>query len=244
MPDWTTYKGLDLPNAAPTGTAGLNLKDDLKLLADGGVTLSTSDPTSTDDSTDGYFAGSLWLNTTDQTMFVCTDATTSSAVWKSFYKRTGSKLTLLPGDDGEVDVNGGLSLKPATITANATLDESDNIVLCNNTTDITVTLPAASGIAGRTYYIKKINSSTNTVTIDGNGSETIDGATTVLLYVQYDAIRIISDGNNWYVISDEIRPHQAGLELNTAQTLSSGVTTEIEFNTEKFDGWRDCYNGL
>ena len=183
MAGWTTYRGIEVPTGpfSPVDDAGEKLKDDLTELTDRAPNLSTSDPTSTDDSTDGYFAGSLWLNTTDQTMFVCTDATASSAVWKSFYKRAGSKLTLLPDDDGEVDVNGGLSLKPATITANTTLDESDNIVLCNNTTDITVTLPAASGIAGRTYYIKKINSSTNTVTIDGNGSETIDGATTLRL---------------------------------------------------------------
>lgn len=42
---------------------------------------ATSDPTATDDVGDGYAAGSLWLNTTSGALFVCTDNTSSAAVW-------------------------------------------------------------------------------------------------------------------------------------------------------------------
>ncbi len=73
-----------------------------------------------------------------------------------------------------------------TITADTTLSGLHHVVLCNNSSDITVTLPAAATYPYRSYFIKKIGSNANIVTIDGNASETIDGSTTVVLYVQYD----------------------------------------------------------
>ena len=39
------------------------------------------------------------------------------------------------------------------------------------------------------------------VTIDGNASETIDGATTYALSAQYQSISIYSDGSNWHVVA-------------------------------------------
>ena len=48
--------------------------------------------------------------------------------------------------------------------------------------------------------VKKIDSSVNAVTIDPNSSETIDGAATVALAGQYDAITAVSDGTNWIIV--------------------------------------------
>jgi len=39
-----------------------------------------------------------------------------------------------------------------------------------------------------------------TVTIDGNASETLDGALTYLLAGQYDSVEIVCDGSNWHLI--------------------------------------------
>lgn len=55
---------------------------------------------------------------------------------------------------------------------------------------MTVNLPAAIG-NGRLVTIKKIDSSGNAVTIDGSGSETIDGATTYTLAAQWDVVQFI-----------------------------------------------------
>lgn len=44
---------------------------------------TTSDPTVNDDSGDGYAIGSVWINTTSDEAFICTDATAGAAVWKS-----------------------------------------------------------------------------------------------------------------------------------------------------------------
>lgn len=88
-----------------------------------------------------------------------------------------------------------------TITGDTTLDNTHHVVLCDATSGaITVTLPTSSGISGRIYHIKKTDSSTNTVTIDGNASETIDGDTTKIIRIQYDSVMITTDGSNWSII--------------------------------------------
>ncbi|MCB0428687.1 MAG: hypothetical protein H6585_08360 [Flavobacteriales bacterium] len=100
---------------------------------------------------------------------------------------------------------------------------------------ITVTLPAAASNTGRIYYIKKTDGTPNTITIDGNGAETIDGATTLVLYVQYDAVRIYCNGSNWYILEDQIHPHMCKLRRSTAQTINNSTYTNIAFNTEDYD---------
>ena len=40
----------------------------------------------------------------------------------------------------------------------------------------------------------------NTVTIDGNGTETIDGSLTKTLPSIYDSVYIVSDGSNWLIV--------------------------------------------
>lgn len=64
----------------------------------------------------------------------------------------------------------------------------------------TITLPAAASSTRRVYVIKKSDSSVNTVTIDGNASETIDGATTRVISTQYAGVVISCNGTGWDVI--------------------------------------------
>ncbi len=97
---------------------------------------------------------------------------------------------------------GGLGvLNVTTITTSTTLTTSQTVVLCNAASGaITVTLPTAVGNDGRHYHIKKIDSSGNAVTIDGDGSETIDGETTQVIAAQYNSINIVSDGSAWHIL--------------------------------------------
>lgn len=88
-----------------------------------------------------------------------------------------------------------------TITADTTLTASRTVLLCDASTGaITVTLPAAGANAGRRYFVKKIDSSAFTVTIDGNVSETVDGDLTAVLTLQYEAVLIVCDGSNWHIL--------------------------------------------
>lgn len=100
-------------------------------------------------------------------------------------------------------VNGGFAADVVEQTGNYTLTAGDFAINANPSagTDTTMTLPAASTCAGRIYLISKVNASiTDTVTIDGNGAETINGATTIVLTTQFSSRTIISDGTNWFVI--------------------------------------------
>lgn len=67
----------------------------------------------------------------------------------------------------------------------------------------TVTLPPAAGFQPGKIYIVKDESGaagTNNITIDANASETIDGATTLVISTNYGVSRIITNGVNWFTI--------------------------------------------
>jgi hypothetical protein len=86
-----------------------------------------------------------------------------------------------------------------TITASDSVDASDTVILANATGGaVTVTLPAVATSEGRQLIVKKIDASANAVTIDGAGSETIDGTTTKSTTTQYALYRIVCDGTYWW----------------------------------------------
>jgi hypothetical protein len=85
-------------------------------------------------------------------------------------------------------------------TLNVTNTSGYVVYLCDATSGaITVNLPTAVGNTAM-FTIKKTDSSANSVTIDGNGSETIDGATTCIITNQYNAALIVSNNTNWSLI--------------------------------------------
>jgi hypothetical protein len=95
----------------------------------------------------------------------------------------------------------GGNLTVTQVSTNYTALVTDDVILVNATGGtVTVTLPPASGNSGKVYQIKKIDSSSNTVVIDGNGSETIDDALTLTTTVQYEAFTIVCDGTEWWII--------------------------------------------
>jgi hypothetical protein len=100
-----------------------------------------------------------------------------------------------------VEVQGSFGAKIQTVTSNTTIGTTHHTVLCDATSaGFTITLPTAASSSGRIYIIKKIDATVNVVTIDGDGSETIDGATTQSLSTQWQTLRIQSNGTSWYVI--------------------------------------------
>lgn len=82
-------------------------------------------------------------------------------------------------------------------TSTYTIDNTDCVVNCTANT-FTVTLPTAVGIEGQYFIIK--NSGTGVITLEADGSETIDGALTKVMAVQYESYTVVSNGANWIVI--------------------------------------------
>jgi hypothetical protein len=87
------------------------------------------------------------------------------------------------------------TLEYETATSTHTLGDKP-VVYCTGT--FTVTLPPAAMSAGRVYHV--VNASTGVITVDGNGSETINGATTLSMAHQYDSAALHCDGTGWYLI--------------------------------------------
>jgi len=88
-----------------------------------------------------------------------------------------------------------------TVNSNHTAGSYGNILCDASGGSFSVYLPAAAGVEGRIYTIKKIaGTGAQTVTIDPNGTETIDGSTTLVIVINYTAIKIVSSGSAWFII--------------------------------------------
>ena len=73
---------------------------------------------------------------------------------------------------------------------------TDETVICNKSTAFTVTLPTA--VVGQKFTIKNIN--TGVVTVDGAGTDTIDGVTTQDIY-QWESIQLqCYIANKWAIL--------------------------------------------
>lgn len=87
-----------------------------------------------------------------------------------------------------------------TITEDLTLTTSHNFVAVDASSGpIIVTLPPASANGGRDYTIKKVDPSVNTVTIEGDGDDTVEWALDAVLTDQGEAIGVNGDSveDNW-----------------------------------------------
>lgn len=112
-----------------------------------------------------------------------------------------NRYVLVAGDT----VTGGLVTESFRTLAIAEIGSGDSPYTAGNddiiTVDasggaVTINLPAV--VAGRRYQIKCIDS-TNTVTIDADGSETIDGIEAMTL-VQYDSLVLIAGSSEWHIM--------------------------------------------
>lgn len=102
--------------------------------------------------------------------------------------------------NGETYLNGPNFTSVSTKNANTTIS-TENIILGDaSSAEITLTLPNASTITGRTLNIKKIDSTINAVVISGSNSQTIDGASNQKIIEQYISIQLIASGSSWYIL--------------------------------------------
>jgi hypothetical protein len=96
------------------------------------------------------------------------------------------------------EVNGSIGQKVTTISVNTSLDESHNIVVCNNgSVAINLTLPSVTTCSGRMYVIKREVSSTADVTLIG----IINGVSNFIIKNAGDSVTLFSNGIEWKTIS-------------------------------------------
>lgn len=118
---------------------------------------------------------------------------------RGLWKESGELGVGTASPTSTLHVDGSVAAKARTVTGASSTAAAERTILVNNgATAHTVALPAAATCPGREYAIKRLG--TNTVTIDPNGAETIDGAATLDLTTQYQTARVVSDGANWHVV--------------------------------------------
>jgi len=116
----------------------------------------------------------------------------------------GSGITLIPSGStftiATTSAGGGISRSISTITTSTSagsVASTDYVYNGNTTANITLTLPTAVSNTNR-YTIK--NSNTGVLTVDTTSSQTIDGVTAYALNKQYQAIDVLSDNANWFIV--------------------------------------------
>jgi len=109
----------------------------------------------------------------------------------------GSQLTNLPGGGGSApSVTVSSPSTDQTLSAPSGIEE---VYIYTPSAAISVNLVAAATCgSGFKYQIK--NRSTDAITIDPSGSETVDGSATFGLNTQEASVTLITDGSNWFII--------------------------------------------
>jgi hypothetical protein len=92
------------------------------------------------------------------------------------------------------------SASPSSNYTISTYSGIEEIFILTPSANVSVLLPAAATVgSGYKYHIKNMASGF-TLTIDANSSETIDGSTTIDIANQYEALTLVTDGSNWFII--------------------------------------------
>ncbi len=163
-----------------------------------------------------------------------------------------------PPTSSEWTVDNALSLEQLWTTVAKTSNypavaaDRDKLILVDATSGtVTITLLAAATAGdGFQIAVKKTDSSGNTVIVDANSTETIDGNLTVTLSNQNEVVVLTSNGSNWYVTNSAAAQSTTfavdnatntavtnviTVQHTTSGTPTAGIGTGILFNSESAD---------
>lgn len=113
-----------------------------------------------------------------------------------------------------------------TKTGNYTILDSDTFRVIYVNGNYTIDLPTLADNQDKEFLIMNIGSTT--VTVDGEGAETIDGLATIELPKAYDYIKIKAQSSEWKIIDEKI---SCQLRLYTYAGFGSTDTCILRFTT-------------
>ena len=114
---------------------------------------------------------------------------------------TGGGGSQLPPEVKETTTSTPVTVSLTPSDSNSYNDLEVVYLVNNSSTAVELDLPTASGNEGKKIHIKR--NGTATVTIDPNGTEQIDNGgagSAITLDVQFEAVSLISNGANWFII--------------------------------------------
>ncbi len=99
----------------------------------------------------------------------------------------------------------------------------------------TANLPAAA-TAGNGFTVSfYLLDATYALTIDGSGSETINGVASITLNTVSDYVELMCDGSNWKIINDGRRLRGCLAYRTTTVAIGDSTATDVGFPSEKYD---------
>ena len=160
---------------------------------------------------------------------------TNQITWSKHKTKIGDPLKTAIEDINTQAASGfGKILHSATtqITTTTTLSDSDRGKTIATTNTLTVNLPAV-GTVGDNYVATIVNTDGGTVTVDGDGAETINGSTTLTLGTQYSGAFFFSDGTEWFALEfggANIGGYQAITSLQDADQFPVADNSDSDSN--------------
>lgn len=168
----------------------------------------------------------------------------------SLYLETGNKtagtgasghLVIQPGtsagaERGHIFLNGRLKLGSSSTAVTGNMPTHFPYFQTLNT--ITLTLPSATGLnSSSVYIIEKLDSNATTLTVDGNGAQTIGGEASIVLRELGETLTVISNGSNFSIISHTYPTDslQSTVDVHTSNGVGSSATRIIRFTTSLTD---------
>lgn len=178
--------------------------------------------------TDFFEIGSTGTSNNGQVEFIIGDDGSEPFIFKRYDYRdgllkellriqgSGESVTALPRvgintgslANSTLQINGSLSTAITTAGSNLTLDESHYTVVINS--NISITLPTASGATGRIYVLKNTTNSSRTISNYVNGS----GVTSNQISAQ-STLWVQSNGSTWNSISASGSSSSSGTVVST-----------------------------
>jgi hypothetical protein len=188
--------------------SGLNLNGAARISTDGGALNFLNDLNTTGVNINGglitgsFFKGdgSALTNIVSSSYSVTSSHATSVAIDSVDIEDlsatgTANGTTFLRGDNTWSTPSGGSGTTLRNVTTTDTFSAAGETINCTANT-FTVNLPTAVGIQGTVYTL--VNSGTGIITLDGNGTETINGSLTI--DIKKNVSRTVqSDNANWII---------------------------------------------
>jgi hypothetical protein len=140
------------------------------------------------------------------------------------------------------------SVKSASFAVGST--EFNYLFLVNaSSSAVTASLPASSDVYNGFKVIIKATDATNTITIDPNLAETIDGESTITLDNNNDVVELVNDGSNWQLSTrvPEIEISYATNTQSNAGTVDNIALVPSNFGSQQTvaaNGYQDLPGGI